>query len=256
MPQPPDTVRLIRIFVSSPGDVSAEREVLGEVVQRINGTQGEAHGVRLELWQWERNVVPQLGPPAQTVVDAQTLPYDIYLGIMSGRFGTPTETHGSGTEKEFRDAVKRWGDVGSPWILFYFQDNPALSSKPAGRTAVPEGLRVSRGAAEARDRGRLQRRPRQQRSLLRAGRAAPATSHPESPSTPRASSVAHTADKGRPIALGASDRASVLSRMAPTPVRLPRPRASPQGGTCRPVEQRLRPAYDAGGARGAEGAAP
>jgi len=127
MQQPPDTVRLIRIFVSSPGDVAKEREVLGEVIQRINETQGQTHGVRLELRSWERQVVPQIGPRPQAVVDAQTQAYDVYLGLMSSQFGTPTGTHGSGTEKELRDAAERWGEVGRPWILFYFNDEPALS---------------------------------------------------------------------------------------------------------------------------------
>jgi formylglycine-generating enzyme required for sulfatase activity len=131
MQQPSDTVRLIRIFVSSPGDVAEEREVLGEAIQRINDTQGQTHSVRLELWKWECQVVPQIGPPPQAVVDAQTPAYDVYLGIMSSRFGTPTPTHGSGTEKELRDAVKRRGKNRSPWILFYFNEKPTLSAKPA-----------------------------------------------------------------------------------------------------------------------------
>jgi hypothetical protein len=42
-------VRLVRIFVSSPGDVKAERAVLDEVVRAINETQAAQMGVRLEL---------------------------------------------------------------------------------------------------------------------------------------------------------------------------------------------------------------
>jgi hypothetical protein len=53
------------------------------------------------------------------VVDDQTPAYGIYLGIMSKRFGTPSGPYGSGTEKEFRDALERWGKTGAPWILFY-----------------------------------------------------------------------------------------------------------------------------------------
>ncbi len=78
-------------------------------------------GVRLEVWKWETHVVPQIGPKPQGVVDNQTpAHYDIYLGIMKHRFGTPTERYGSGTEKEFNDALERWGKEGSPWVLFYF----------------------------------------------------------------------------------------------------------------------------------------
>lgn len=50
----PDMVRLIRIFVSSPGDVADGRDVLNLAIQRINETQGKTHGVRLELVRWER----------------------------------------------------------------------------------------------------------------------------------------------------------------------------------------------------------
>ena len=124
------TVRVIRVFVSSPGDVAAERGVLDEVVQRINGTDGQARGVRLEVWKWEQDVVPQIGPRLQEVVDAQTPPYDIYLGILSTRFGTPAGRYGSGTEKEFRDALRKWKTVGTPWILFYFDGTPKLSGDP------------------------------------------------------------------------------------------------------------------------------
>ncbi len=95
--------------------------MLDEVIDRINRPQGQEHSVRLELWKWE-DAVPQIGPQAQDVIDAQTPSYDIYLGIMAYRFGTQTGEYGSGTEKEFEDAVKQWGKVGKPWILFYFNE--------------------------------------------------------------------------------------------------------------------------------------
>ena len=123
---PTETVRLVRVFVSSPGDVAEERKLLDEIIQRINRTDGQAHGMRLELWKWETGVVPHIGPPPQDVVEAQTPPYGIYLGMMSARFGTPTDQYSSGTEQEFHEAVLRWGKVGQPWILFYFNDEPPL----------------------------------------------------------------------------------------------------------------------------------
>jgi hypothetical protein len=116
------TVQLIRVFVSSPSDVAEERGVLDEVAHRINHTDGRTLGVRLELWRWEEDVVPQIGPRPQAVVDAQSpADYDVYLGILACRFGTPTDGYGSGTEKEFRDALRRRGKTGKPWILFYFK---------------------------------------------------------------------------------------------------------------------------------------
>jgi hypothetical protein len=44
----PETARIVRVFVSSPSDVAAEREVLDEVVESINRTDGPGCGVRLD----------------------------------------------------------------------------------------------------------------------------------------------------------------------------------------------------------------
>ncbi|MFO0819020.1 MAG: SUMF1/EgtB/PvdO family nonheme iron enzyme [Pirellulales bacterium] len=118
------TVRIIRVFVSSPGDVQNEREVLSSVVEGINTTDGQYRGFRLELFRWEKNTAPLVGPKPQPAVDAQTPPYDIYLGIMSVRFGTPTDTADSGTEEEFNAALDKWQALGEPWIMFYFNDAP------------------------------------------------------------------------------------------------------------------------------------
>ena len=65
------------------------------------------------------------------MIDAQTPVYDIYLGIMATRFGTPTGRYGSGTEQEFKAALRQWKQAGSPWITFYFHDRPPMSSDPA-----------------------------------------------------------------------------------------------------------------------------
>jgi hypothetical protein len=128
MSEPVDKVRMIRVFVSSPGYVAEERAVIDELVASINRTDGQVVGFRLELFRWEDDVTPQIGPKPQQVVDRQTPVYDIYVGIMSARFGTPTEGYGSGTEKEFTDAMEKWKKAGSPWITFYFDDAPRVST--------------------------------------------------------------------------------------------------------------------------------
>ncbi len=130
-PETSNPVQIITVFVSSPGDVSEERAVMDEICASINRTEGRARRFRLELFRWEHDVARQIGPKPQQVVDRQTPVYNIYLGIMSTRFGTPTDGCGSGTEKEFNDAVKKWKKAGTPWITFYFRDDPPLSTKPA-----------------------------------------------------------------------------------------------------------------------------
>lgn len=57
-----EIARIIRIFVSSPGDVAEERKVLDEVVSRINRTDSQARNVRLEVFKWETHVSPTNWP--------------------------------------------------------------------------------------------------------------------------------------------------------------------------------------------------
>jgi ubiquinone/menaquinone biosynthesis C-methylase UbiE len=117
-------VQRIRVFVSSPGDVRAERELLDGVVEEINRTIGETGCFVLQLFKWERNVIPQIDQTPQGVIDNQMPDCDVYLGILRTRFGTPTGNYGSGTEQEFRAALERFNNQGKPWISFYFYSGP------------------------------------------------------------------------------------------------------------------------------------
>ena len=77
--------------------------------------------MNVELARWETDVAPGMGRP-QALVNAQIKPYDIFLGIMSRRFGSPSGVAGSGTEEEFRIAFHNWQKHGKPWIAFYFNN--------------------------------------------------------------------------------------------------------------------------------------
>ena len=93
-----DQVRILRVFVSSPGDVASARGCVDEVLEALNRDPAIAAQARLEAWKWETHAAPQMGPTAQEVIDWQTPPFEIYLGLMSARFGTATDKFGSGTE--------------------------------------------------------------------------------------------------------------------------------------------------------------
>lgn len=131
--------RRIRIFVSSPGDVEDERRQCGEVVQELNVTLRALvpeREIDLELVRWETHTHPDLSGTPQRAVDEQIdADYDIFLGIMWSRFGTPTSTSGSGTEHEFRAAHKGWEEARKPaHLLFYFCEAP-ISAALAGQMA-------------------------------------------------------------------------------------------------------------------------
>lgn len=122
-------IRIIRLFLSSPGDVSDEREAYAKSIFRFNQEFTEEKGLFIKLVRWE-DMAPQIGPGPQNVINSQLGEYDIFSGIMWNRFGTPTDIADSGTEEEFREALSRWKKNNRPWVVFYFSDKPAnLRSK-------------------------------------------------------------------------------------------------------------------------------
>ena len=120
----PTTQTLIRVFVASPSDVGDERSALKRVIDEINQTVGDIDSVRLDLVNWETHARPGFGEDAQDVINRQIGDnYDVFLGIMWGRFGSPTRRAESGTEEEFERALTRWKAApDSVEIMFYFKD--------------------------------------------------------------------------------------------------------------------------------------
>lgn len=116
-------VRKIRVFVASPSDVKEERERLPNVVEELNRVIGQDKNIILELVRWETHVAPDMGR-AQTIINRQVGPYDIFIGIMWKRFGTPTGTANSGTQEEFGTAFECWKMTRRPRIMFYFNQAP------------------------------------------------------------------------------------------------------------------------------------
>jgi hypothetical protein len=113
----------VKVFVASPGDVQSERDQLSKVINELNLTISAIapeKGIVLDLIKWETHVHPGLGQDAQDVVNQQIGSYDIFVGVMWKRFGTPTTAAESGTEEEFRRAQAVWEKSKSLPVLFYF----------------------------------------------------------------------------------------------------------------------------------------
>jgi hypothetical protein len=81
--------------------------------------------VRLDVLRYQEDVYPDIGRP-QDIIDKQ-MPqdFDIHVGIMWRRCGTPTANAPSGTVHEFRQSMKRRELTGRPIIMFYFSDESA-----------------------------------------------------------------------------------------------------------------------------------
>jgi hypothetical protein len=117
--------RTFRVFVASPGDVASERRNLARIIGEVNQTHGGALGYSLDLLRWETHVAPGAGRPQQVIND-QIGSYDLFIGMMWRRFGTPTGIAGSGTEEEYRIAYHAWQQNPQMPLMFYFCQKPFM----------------------------------------------------------------------------------------------------------------------------------
>ncbi len=117
------------MLISSPTDLGEEREVVAEAIEELNLTWRKSGTIQLNLIRWETDARPALGKDAQAVINAQIgEDYDIFIGIMGARFGTPTGRAESGTEEEFEKAAGRFQtNPTSVSVMFYFKDTPPMS---------------------------------------------------------------------------------------------------------------------------------
>jgi|SRR5208282_2112553 len=118
-------IKLIRILVSSPSDVQSERDALEAVINELNLGQSKTE-IRFELIRWETHSSPQVGTDTQAILNQQLGDdYDIFLGILWHRIGTPTPRADSGTIEEFDRAYARYkSNSGDISIMFYFKNAP------------------------------------------------------------------------------------------------------------------------------------
>ncbi len=120
------TVTKYTIFVSSPSDLMEERAALEEVVKELNLTYGNANNCVIELLKWETHSAPGISTShTQNIINEDIGDdYDIFLGLLWKRFGTPTQNADSGTEEEFKNALNRFQEGNlQPQILFYFKNS-------------------------------------------------------------------------------------------------------------------------------------
>lgn len=127
----PTNITLYKVFLASPGDVKEERLIVKKVVDEINVGNYLANGIKLELVAWETHTHPSMGADAQDVINTQIADdYDIFIGIMWNRFGTPTNRAESGTIEEFNRAFdKKQSNPNSIDVSFFFKTTPPLSLK-------------------------------------------------------------------------------------------------------------------------------
>ena len=114
-------VQIFKAFIASPSDTEKERLLCDLVFERVNKNLGEYLGFRIESKKWEKDTYPSFGNDGQDVINSQLLDdFQIFIGIMWHKFGTPTPRAGSGTEEEFDLAYKKYTNGEALNLFVYF----------------------------------------------------------------------------------------------------------------------------------------
>ena len=120
--------KIFKAFIASPSDTLKEREVCDKIFEEINAGLGEIYNFRIEAIKWENNVRPTIkNKDSQSIIfDQIENTFNIFIGIMNKKFGSPTPRAGSGTEEEFNEAHKRYLEKQDLEMIFYFNEEPPI----------------------------------------------------------------------------------------------------------------------------------
>jgi hypothetical protein len=102
--------RKVRIFIASPGDMATERARMHTIVEELNRTGQLANhlSLMLEALDWRTHVAPLMGRPQGVVLDQLPVEsWDIFVGILWLRFGTPPGAATPGSESHSSLARRR-----------------------------------------------------------------------------------------------------------------------------------------------------
>lgn len=119
--RPEPAVRELSLFVSSPADVTLEREIVSLIVEELNTTIGKMKKTILQRYTWERFAPIEMGHP-QPIMNEIIRDIDVFVLILGARLGTPVGIgDGSRTEDELQLLVERRRRTGQPQILCYLK---------------------------------------------------------------------------------------------------------------------------------------
>ena len=118
----PETRKIIRVFLASPGDLVDERVAVAEVVAEINDNWADFLGYQIELMGWEDTVSRHRRP--QEIINQELDRCELFIGMMWKKWGTPPDKDGkytSGFQEEYDRAVSRREESGIPEISMFFK---------------------------------------------------------------------------------------------------------------------------------------
>lgn len=121
-PKLSDRLKIVRIFIGSPGGLDEERRAAHEVVNSVNRSHSEHWGLHFKLLGWE-NAVPGYVRP-QSKINEDLDRCDYFIGVLWNRWGsrpsTDTDGYTSGFEEEYNRAkIRIDGDLMKDMAIYF-----------------------------------------------------------------------------------------------------------------------------------------
>lgn len=98
-------IKEINLFISCPGDIKEELNSIEVIVKEINKTIGKISNFVIQIVHWDEDTYTDIGEDGQEIINNQ-IDYDILIGILWMRLGTPTKRDKSGTVEEINKAIE------------------------------------------------------------------------------------------------------------------------------------------------------
>ena len=114
----------IKVFISSPNDVSEARDNVRYAINRINSLMAKDYGFLFEPVGSE-DIPPGKEKRCQEHINKYVDMAHIYIGLLNQRFGSPTGIAESGTLEEYNRITNRWeNEAEKPTVWFFFKSIP------------------------------------------------------------------------------------------------------------------------------------
>jgi len=117
-----DNRKVIRVFISSAGDLKEERHRFREIIDEVNRSKAYGSGIQLETLGWE-NTVPGIGRP-QGLINQSIEKCDLMIMLLWKYWGKETGEYSSEFEEEYELAKRLHEKNKKPDIMLYFRNPP------------------------------------------------------------------------------------------------------------------------------------
>ena len=114
---------IIKVLISSPSDVEEECAAVDSAIHRWNSLHAENFGKVLLPVRWKTHSRPEMGAPAQEILNAQIVDSsDVIIACFGHRIGTPTANSDSGTSEE----IERFIEAERPTIIYFSESSARI----------------------------------------------------------------------------------------------------------------------------------